>query len=421
MNIDGLRWEDTWTIPNGGESSVHPIPSLRPTTIVYHGDEDFSYGHYGIHLGQEDILTFLGRPDLTITGRFIDCREGSPTEGAYETFTWSPSSRRRLHIPPGVAHALDNLGGVNTLNTYRSYLPSPEALVHGDTAWSPDTDIVNLPDDCTPEDAPRFVPNTYPASEGWYQLVARIQGEALSGYTREYPMTADLRLDSGEDVRVKLARRLQSNEVEPTPACEIPGVMWEPHLHLPSGENSGFVPLVDRRPMYYIDHGTSEYTHDAYGIHCYQEDRLTFLGESTSTVRVHMFDARENSATAGLEDTFEFQPNARRVLAIPPGVAHAFEHLENVFTVNRPKSLRVPEKGAGFEFPDVIDWPLDKLPRPTFPVGSEEVDISEYLARVTAQEEEMANPGSTETPAVLLVDDGEGGNVRVALRKRVEA
>jgi hypothetical protein len=40
MGIQGLRWEDNWSIPNGGESKVLPIPTLRPPTIVYHGDDD---------------------------------------------------------------------------------------------------------------------------------------------------------------------------------------------------------------------------------------------------------------------------------------------------------------------------------------------------------------------------------------------
>jgi hypothetical protein len=282
--------------------------------------------------------------------------------------------------------------------------------------------VVNLPDDVLPEDAPLFVPNEAEASESWYELVAEIQSRSLRELNSEYPMTADVTLDDGKSVRIKLKKRLADRPRidEPVPATRtIEGVQWQEHLVLPSGPHSGFVPLIDRRPMYFIDHGTAEYTHDAYGIHLFQEDRLTFLGPTDQTVTVHFFDARKSSGTAGNEETITFSPSPHRMLLIPPGVAHAFEHIERVFTVNRPRSMEVPGTDFGSPTSDVVDWPLNDMPRPLFDTGKHEVSEAFYSARVEAQLEAMKETATAETPAVLLVDQPDGTKVRVALRKRV--
>ena len=95
FSIDGLRWEANWRASNGGTSYVIPFPTMRPFNIVFHGDRKFDYGHYGIHLGQEDNLTFLGSSDALIVGYFIDCRRGSPTfrkKGSRTFFTWIGST-----------------------------------------------------------------------------------------------------------------------------------------------------------------------------------------------------------------------------------------------------------------------------------------------------------------------------------------
>ena len=109
--ILGLRWEENKRIDNGTDSFVVPFPSTRPVNLVFHGEEPFEYGHYGIHLGQEDQLTFLGNSDQEITAYFIDCRDSSSTLHQRFVTQLTPNSGRRLCIPPGVAHAFDGLEG----------------------------------------------------------------------------------------------------------------------------------------------------------------------------------------------------------------------------------------------------------------------------------------------------------------------
>src|SRR4051794_4245415 len=105
--IKGLRWEARFRLDNGDNSYVVPFPTLNPVNIVYHGAQKFEYGHYGIHLGQEDRLTFMGDSHKSIQAFFIDCREKSLTRGQRIVTQFTPSTARTLCIPAGVAHSFE--------------------------------------------------------------------------------------------------------------------------------------------------------------------------------------------------------------------------------------------------------------------------------------------------------------------------
>lgn len=422
--IADLTWRLNWRIPNGGESFVVPFPTLRPATIVFHGEDTFQYGHYGIHLGQADILTFLGPATQEITGHFIDCRAGSATVGVRETRTWQPGSRRNLYIPAGVAHAFDGLEHIHTLNTYELFLPEPKAWLSGQLDWRAEADVINLPMTVPDEDVPLFTANSHAASEVWYQLVARQQAEALPQIEHEYPFTNDVTLDNGEKHRIELRkRRDKSTQSVPEwePVKNIDGVGWVAHPVFWSGPKSGFVPLVDARPLYFVDHGTAHYAHDAYGIHLGQEDHLTFVGPHDQTVTLRLADTRKHSATFGHEVTVAFQPSALRYLKIPNGVAHAFDGLENITTFNRASTF-LPENGEIETGSDVIDWPLHQRPYPALEPYLRPADQRFYQRQVAEQQQAMlAGPVESSTPAVLLTQDTNGNSVRVALRKKTDA
>lgn len=423
FSIEGLRWRKNWRIENGNDSYVVPFPTLRPATLVFHGESTFSYGHYGIHLGQADVLTFLGPSARTITGHFIDCRAGSATAGIREQHAWSPSSGRALYIPPGVAHTFDGLEFINTINSYELFLPSPDKWVHGQLDWQPDADIINLPLDIADSDVPRYQPNTHEASELWYDMVASQQRSAIPKLAYEYPMTRDIRLADGTVRRVELRRRLNQRQKpawDPFPG--VFGVGWVRHPVIRSGEESGFSALVDRHPLYFIDHGETGYTHDAYGIHLGQEDRLTFVGPRDHTVTIRLIDTRADSPTYGADTSFSFSPDPERYLLLPPGVGHAFENIEKVFTINRPRTL-LPDNPAADYLPgnDVIDWPVAKRPVPTLRPNTVPASREYYEARVADQKQLRELPVKHSTPAVMLATDAAGRQVRVALRKKISA
>ena len=118
LGIEGLRFEENVcrAIDEGAgwfSSKVASSPGPMVSDFVTHGEE-FEYSTLGIHIGQDDRLTFFGDDSRQITGEFVDCREGSPTLHERVTATFAASPRRRLVIPRGVAHTFDNLQGIVT-------------------------------------------------------------------------------------------------------------------------------------------------------------------------------------------------------------------------------------------------------------------------------------------------------------------
>ena len=419
MNIEGLEWRDNWRVENGPDSFVVPFPRLRSAQLVFHGTSEFSYRQYGVHLGQDDILTFLGPSTQTITGHFIDCREGSPTFGQRDDFEFSPSSARALVIPRGVGHDFDGLENVFTLNTYELYLPALDDWATSD--WKPKGDVINVRSDVDPDSVPAFVPNPLPAGDKWYGLVALQQRVMIPLLSHEYPVTKDVHFEDGEAHRIALLKRsTKKDRPEWEPIAGIDGLGWVNLPYVSSGPESGFVPLLEPYPLYFIDHGETGYTHDAFGIHLGQEDHLLFAGPPNQTVSVEFMDTRASSPTQGARFTVDFQPDATRYLKIPAGVGHALSNLENVFTINRA-AVFLPEENESDYRPgnDVIDWPRSNPEVPRLKANTKKAPAAFYAQQVADQEVLQQTPPMHTTPAIMLIDGPNGEKLRVALRKRV--
>jgi dTDP-4-dehydrorhamnose 3,5-epimerase-like enzyme len=418
LEILGLKWQSNWHINNGQDSFVVPFASLRPVNLVFHGEEKFNYGHYGIHLGQADCLTFLGSTKHVITGYFIDCRHNSPTLHKRLKIQWHPSSGLSLYIPNGVAHAFDGLEKIFTLNNYHLFLPDPTQWVNGNTEWNIESDVINLPMNISDEDLPTLHANENEASDIFYQLIAERQKASILQLKHEYPFTEDVTLENGKTVRLLLHKQRIHTELTPEWATieEIEGVGWSRHLVVWSGDHSGFVPLLDAAPFYIVDHGENAYSHDAFGIHLGQEDRLTFLGSKSHKIRLTMVDCRQGSKTLHNKVCIEFSPSSLRYLVIPNGVAHRFEGLEKVFTINRPKVF-VTNEDDYEPSNDVIDWSVDRQDFPQLKIHTNPASPTFYAKQVYAQNKLMELPPEYATPMVFLTQDSEGNSVRVALRK----
>ena len=425
--IAGLRWSRNWRLPNGGQSFVVPFATRRSFNVVFHGRSKFSYGHYGVHLGQEDRLTFLGAPDRTITAHFMDLRAGSPTGGARLTAHFAPSSEFELRIPPGVAHDFDGLEEIDTVNNYAVFLPDPAQWAAGEQEWDMDADIVNVPraraegeaeGEAEEARAPRFRPNALPASDVFYRLLAERQREGMAHLAHSHAYTVDARDASGSLRQLKISERASGGveaRVEPIPPIE--GLHWQQLPYVESGPASGIRPLYEGRPYYLVDHGTAHYAHDAFGIHLGQDDHLTFLGREDATVQVHFVDCRHGSDTLHAEIALEFSPAAHRTLVIPRGVAHRFTGLENVFTLNQGVAY-LDENGEYEPATDVIDWPVGRTDYPVLHVNDRPAQGEYYDALVAGQQRMRATGAAPSTPMVLMVPDGEGKPVRVAIRQR---
>jgi dTDP-4-dehydrorhamnose 3,5-epimerase-like enzyme len=421
--IDGLQWHPTDWLDNGGDSLVVPFPTTNLAHIVFHGEKPFRHGHYGYHTGLEDWLTFLGPPTQTARGYFVDCRKDSATLHKRVQLTFAPSAKRTLSIPCGVAHCFDGLEDVYTLNSFRAFLPPPELLLTEKSPWATGADIYNFPLDSRDDELPVMEPNPYTASATFYELLSAMQAETLGSVDHEYPYTQHVVLPDGNSATLMIRKPLTEAQRVPEwePVGEIDGLGWHRHLIVWSSDESGYSALTDTAPLQVIDHGTDHYATDAYGIHLQWEDRLTFVGPSAQTVRMRFIDCRMTSPTYHQEYIYDFHPSPLRYLIIPAGVAHALEGMENIFTINRAR--RCAGDPDDYEpGNDVIDWPLDKRPAPSFDIVPADFPLSYYRALAARQREYLASsPGGGSTPAVLLVDDGTGKKVRVAIRRMGES
>lgn len=121
----------------GAPIEVVKISSGSGVTDYVTHETDFSYSTFGIHIGQDDRLTFLGVSQC-VEVSLIDCRDDSPTAGLEVVVSMTVSPDRMIVIPKGVAHTLDGLDGVVTRDEPVWYA--------GDTPdWHIDNDLVSFP------------------------------------------------------------------------------------------------------------------------------------------------------------------------------------------------------------------------------------------------------------------------------------
>jgi dTDP-4-dehydrorhamnose 3,5-epimerase-like enzyme len=333
---------------------------------------------------------------------------------------FAPSSDKILNIPPGVAHTFDTRA-VSTLNWYSMMLPDAEDWLSSKSEWTIQGDIINIPMDVPDEDIPSFQANRQPASELFYGLVAEEQRRTLVGLSHEYPFTQDVTFTDGSQERLKFWRRLDNRRrmADWEPIEGIGDAGWRANLVVWTGDVSGYVPLIDRRPKHLIDHGETIYTHDAFGIHTGGDDHLLFTGPSHLRARCELVDCRKGSKTVHQTASFDFSPNPLRTLVIPRGVAHRFEHMEGIYTINQPLTY-LPKEGEYEPGHDVIDWPIERRPFPELEANDILADDKYYKDLVLRQAAALTEPPRHATPSVLLAHDAEGKPVRLAIRERIK-
>lgn len=120
-----------------------------------------------------------------------------------------------------------------------------------------------------------------------------------------------------------------------------------------------------------VYHGAdfSESDHDGYefyGIHMGQFDVLTFLATDSRKMRGHFVDCRYNSPTIHKEVTLEFGGDPDRALVIDRGIAHIFDNLKGMVTLNQPR-LYIDFNNPDFNsIADVLNvargMPIDEFP-----------------------------------------------------------
>ncbi|MFE3143996.1 hypothetical protein [Streptomyces scopuliridis] len=167
FSIPGARLETTNVTEPGGSSGVVRVTRISNgpgiTDYVTH-EKEFTYSTYGIHVGQDDRLTFFGEGQR-ISVHLIDCRENSPNLGEEITIEMAVSPHRVLIIPKGVAHTLDGLGGVVTRD-------EPVWYADQNPDWEPDNDLVSFLR--TAENAPVVRINRHELPVSAHMLVSKM-------------------------------------------------------------------------------------------------------------------------------------------------------------------------------------------------------------------------------------------------------
>lgn len=75
--------------------------------------------------------------------------------------------------------------------------------------------------------------------------------------------------------------------------------------------------------------------YEVYGIHVGQTDVLTFLACDGRVMRGHFVDCRKGSPTLHREAHLEFKGDPEKSLIIDRGIAHIFDHLDGMITLNQ--------------------------------------------------------------------------------------
>jgi dTDP-4-dehydrorhamnose 3,5-epimerase-like enzyme len=377
--INGLEWHPTYSTELERGCSVASFPTNHLVHLVFHGEQPFRHTHYGIHLGFSDRLTFLGPCSRILRGYFIDCRKDSPTLHKRVVLSFSPSAKQTLSIPCGVAHAFDGMEGIDTINNFEASLPDPSLLLTDKSPWATGADIQYFALDANDAEIPTVQQNVYPASETFYDLLSEMQKVTLAMVEHEYPHTEEVEFPDGTSTRVMVRRPVsQQQQIRRyEPISDIQGLGWKGHLVVWSGSNAGYSALVDPSPIEVIKHGALSSLTEDYSVDLGFENHLTFVGPAGHACKAKFIDCRASSPSCHREAHIEFSPSPLRFLCVPVGVAYAFENLENVFIINRPR------KCAGdFSWPNeyagVIQWPIDRRPAPKFHIHETDAPLEYY-------------------------------------------
>ncbi|QKG43540.1 dTDP-4-dehydrorhamnose 3,5-epimerase family protein [Providencia rettgeri] len=420
ITITGLHWISRWRVNNGkSDSYVIPFVTTYPINIIYHGEHEFKYGQYGIHLGQQDTLTFIGNTEQIITAKFIDCRANSPTFRVSLEFNITPSSAKTLVIPPGIAHTFHNLENIFTINSYALFLPDIETLSRPDLTWFPDNDVINIPENVHHLEVSGYFPMTEEAADIVYHRIAEYQHKNLMKHKFQHSETRELNLDDGSKINVRIREKINDDEVLVLPNSIIIGVEFKEIPSVKTGKYSGIVPLTRMSPMYIVEHGYEHYDFDSYGLHLGQEDHLTFLGKAEHQITLKLVDMREGSDTIFVEDEITFTPLPNVELVIPCGVAHALMNMAGVVTVNRP-IIYISEDKEYIPGHDVIDWPIKNLNYMSYKTNNIKADKKYYEFLIEKQKEIVREAPTHNTPkSVVVFDDKLGRYVKVLLKEKV--
>ncbi|HGM7222643.1 TPA: hypothetical protein ACKQEW_000361 [Pseudomonas aeruginosa] len=178
----------------------------------------------------------------------------------------------------------------------------------------------------------------------------------------------------------------------------IDGLRWiENNFFTTSASSRIILPNPNQRAFSVVVHGGdfSDSDHNGYeyyGIHLGQDDVLCFLTYDDRLIRGDFVDCRAESKTLHKRITLEYGGHPDRSLVIPRGVAHIFDNLKCMTTINQARHYIDFYNKDFNKASDVINVKrgalLDEFPvlRPNrYPAPSWVIGVSLKLQRINAK------------------------------------
>lgn len=324
LGIDGLEFTPNNTRsldPRHGWFSLKVSSSDGPlvSDFVTH-QPGFEYGTNGIHVGQDDRLTFMGdNGGKQIIGYLTDCRQGSPTAGVVVTIAFRPSPHRRLIIPRGVAHSFDNLEYIVTRDepVWYSDVDNP--------AWNVDNDLVSFARGTPPEQTPRVRANRFLLTPDAHLFISRLSQTLLLD-PKAYLNRFQVHLGGDKQYVVLEATTWTDNEDEIAEHVErrweIGGVQFTKNRFALTGKRS--YTIVPNTTACVADIVMLEPSDESDVLFCHARTQklYSFLNAEGARIQLTLFDARRDSKSAGKLEHVSFTADPRVHLVIPHGVAY---------------------------------------------------------------------------------------------------
>ena len=311
---------DGWFTEKVGSS---PGPLI--SDFVTHGPE-FEYSTSGIHVGQTDRLTFFGSPTRTIFGHFVDCREGSATLHKQLSIGFSPSSRRKLIIPRGVAHTFDGLAGIVTRDEPVWF--SSERNPH----WNVTNDLVSILR--TETSFPTIAVNELPLSDELHLYMARLQ-QAVLHDPKSYMTRFELEI-GGKRQYIMFEDQTWINEGRSVEdlirAFDNAGVSVCKSKYAITGKASWtLVPNTSSAVCDVVWLPESSTAGDSHFLHTRTRKWYTILTSEGKPFTLSTLDLRRQSESCGRRQLTRSTADPRVSFCIEPGVAYRFELSEGAY------------------------------------------------------------------------------------------
>lgn len=310
-----------------GSFSTKLLSSPGPlvSDFVTH-EPGFGYGTYGIHVGQDDRLTFMGSY-RRIHGYFVDCRRGSPTLHTKVELSFVPSLARRLVIPRGVAHTFDGLERVVTRD---------EPVWHAaddNLDWNIDNDLISIDRDTPLKAFPVVRPNEQRLPDSLHVFQSRLSQRLLESpatYLARYQVSEGDRTsyvmydvpDWGKDEEAQVLRALD--------LPSVPGVEFRSARYALTGASSWtIVPSTESCVADVLCLPASSTCALPNFLHLRTRMWYTFLNSEGAKLNLAFRDCRPRSE--GVEQRVTMYCDPRITVVIDPGVAYSIQCAENVF------------------------------------------------------------------------------------------